>query len=327
MKEVHQCLEMLNKRHTTSSCWRLRTFCPHPVGAATPITRATLWDANTSPLHDGSTFTTATPCEHSKLCAGELTASTRHVFFKLRWTSPVDRQWYELSINPSWTTELVKSDSYRVITQCHTHRHISQLLTQRLLHYQHTLSLQLFLPGLMRWPHGTVRPLHTRKSRPQLGVLWSNPWITTTTATIGSSSTRYAYTTHSTSTRILTALRPDNTASPTTTIPQPPVYDRPTSTDNYPCTDPSPRRRPRATTHEIYPVRSSPIQASQSPARHISSPPRGSRPSSSPGRRNPFAPSQGITNRSQGPNFRFHEFTNPLGINTVQGMHVPERIN
>ena len=32
---------------------------------------------------------------------------------------------------------------------------------------------------------------------------------------------------------------------------QPPPYYRPTSTDNYPCTDPSPRRRPRATAHQI----------------------------------------------------------------------------
>ena len=108
---------------------------------------------------------------------------------------------------------------------------------------------------------------------------------------------------------------------------QPPIYDRPTLTDNYPCNDPSPRRRPRATAHENYPVRSSTIQASQSPARHTSSPPRGSQPSSSRGRRNPFAPTQGIIHRSQGPNYRFHEFTNPLGINTVQGIHVPGRIN
>ena len=28
-----------------------------------------------------------------------------------------------------------------------------------------------------------------------------------------------------------------------------------------------------------------------------------------------------------GPNFRFHEFTNTLGINTLQGIHIPERIN
>ena len=107
-------------------------------------------------------------------------------------------------------------------------------------------------------------------------------------------------------------------------FPQPPPCDRPTSTDNYPCTDPSPRKRPRATAHEIYPVRSSPIQASQSPARHTASP---SRPSSSRGRGNPFETTQVITHRSQGPNFRFNEFTNPLGINTLQGIHVPERIN
>ena len=110
-------------------------------------------------------------------------------------------------------------------------------------------------------------------------------------------------------------------------FPQTAPYDRPTSTDNYPCTDPSTRRRPRATAHEIYPVCSTPIQASQSPARHTESPSRGPQPSSSHGRPNPSAPTQGIPHRSQGPNFRFHEFTNPLGIKTIQGIHVPERLN
>ena len=110
-------------------------------------------------------------------------------------------------------------------------------------------------------------------------------------------------------------------------FPQPPTYDRPTSTDNYPCTDPSPRRRPGATAHEIYSVRSSTIQASQSPARHNMSPSRDPQSSSSRGKGNHFAPTQGIPHRSQGPNFRFHEFTNPLGINTIQGIHVLERNN
>ena len=77
----------------------------------------------------------------------------------------------------------------------------------------------------------------------------------------------------------------------------------------------------------MYPVHSSPIQGSQSPARHTASPPRGPQPSFSRGRPNPFAPLQGIPHRSQGPNVRFHEFTNPLGINTIQGIHVLERIN
>ena len=110
-------------------------------------------------------------------------------------------------------------------------------------------------------------------------------------------------------------------------FPQPPAYDRPTSTDNYPYTGPSPRRRPRATTNGIFPIRSSPIQASPSPERHQASPSRDPHPSSFRGRGNPFAPTEGIPHRSQGPNFRFHEFTNPLGINTIQGIYVPERIN
>ena len=85
---------------------------------------------------------------------------------------------------------------------------------------------------------------------------------------------------------------------PEQSFPQPPPYDRPTSIDNYPCTDLSPRSRPRATAHEIYPVCSSPIQASQSPARHTASPPRGPQPSSSLGKSNPFAPTHGIPHRS-----------------------------
>ena len=114
---------------------------------------------------------------------------------------------------------------------------------------------------------------------------------------------------------------------PQQSFPQPLPYDRPTSTDNYRCTDPSPRRRSRVTSHEIYHVRSSPIQASQSPARHTARPSRGPQPSSSRGRPNPFEPTHGFPHRSQGPNFRFYKFTTPLGVNTIQGIHVPERIS
>ena len=146
-------------------------------------------------------------------------------------------------------------------------------------------------------------------------------------ATSGLTTTSRAHTSHSAPAGTLTAVRPGSTTSEATSIPPSATpYDRPTSIDNYPCTDPSPRRRPRATAHEIYPVRSSSIQASQSSAQHGKSP-RGPQPSSSRGRPNPFVPKHGIPRRSQGPNFRFHEFTNPLGINTIQGIHVPERIS
>ena len=49
--------------------------------------------------------------------------------------------------------------------------------------------------------------------------------------------------------------------------------------------------------------------------------------SSSRGRPNFFLPKHGIPHRSQGPNFRFYECTNPLGIITIQGIYVPERIS
>ena len=80
---------------------------------------------------------------------------------------------------------------------------------------------------------------------------------------------------------------------------------------------------------EIYPVRSSPIQVWKSPARHTGSPPQGLQPSVSLGRGRviPFAHTPGITHRALGPNFRFHQTTNPLGINTVDCIPVPERIN
>ena len=137
-----------------------------------------------------------------------------------------------------------------------------------------------------------------------------------------------ANTTHTMAAGTLTEPRPGLTTSEVTTILSSVTSLRPTtSADNYPCTDPSPRRRPRATAHEIYSARSSPIQASQSPARHTTSSPRGPQTSSSRGRPNPFAPTHGIPRRSQGPTFRFHKFTNALGINTGQGLHVSERIS
>ena len=121
------------------------------------------------------------------------------------------------------------------------------------------------------------------------------------------------------STSTLTTVRTYNTTSQATTVLPATTHFRSTNIDGQlSLYDPSPRRRPRATALEIYPVRSSPIQTSQSPARHTASPSRGPQPSSSRGNRNPLAPTQGIIHQSQAPNFRSHEFTNPLGINTVQ---------
>ena len=93
-----------------------------------------------------------------------------------------------------------------------------------------------------------------------------------------------ASTAYTTPAGTLTEVRPGSTTTKASTIfPKPTPYDRRTSTDNYRCSDPSPRRRPRATAHEIYPVRSSSIQISQSPARHTASSSRGPQPSSSRG--------------------------------------------
>ena len=111
-------------------------------------------------------------------------------------------------------------------------------------------------------------------------------------------------------------------------LPKLPPYDRPTSTDNYPCTDPSPR--PRTTTHEIHSVRVSPRQnSSQQLARYTTSPSRSSQPSALKSQVNPFTLTQGVYHRAPGPNFKFHQFTNPLDINTDHGVQIPggKRIN
>ena len=146
--------------------------------------------------------------------------------------------------------------------------------------------------------------------------------------TTGVPTTSNALTLFTTTTSTFTMVWSNHTTSPTTDIiSKTTPYDRPTSTDIYPYNGPSPRRRPRITAHEIYPVRSSPSQGSQSPSRNTASPLRDPQPLSSRVKRNPFAPTQRITHRAPGPDFRFHQFTNPLGNDTLQGIHVPERIN
>ena len=96
----------------------------------------------------------------------------------------------------------------------------------------------------------------------------------------------------------------------------------------YPCTEPSPRRRPRPVTREIYPVGVSQVRAPYSPAtsRYRTSQPRGSQTSlSTKAKAKPFVPTQTTFHGPTGPNFKFHQFANPLKINTYHGIHVPER--
>ena len=106
-------------------------------------------------------------------------------------------------------------------------------------------------------------------------------------------------------------------------IPEPP-YERTTSTDNYPCTDPSPRSCSRLDIHENYPVRFSLVRAPHSPvtSRLAVSLPQGSQPSSSRQKTNLFVPRRSIFYRSSGISFFFHQLTNLLGINTEHGINV-----
>ena len=293
----------------THEAW-LRTCCPHhshrwccPTG-----TKTSMRDANTSPLHDGSVFTTTTVCGHGKLCAGEPTAFTRHLILLFRWTPPTYREWEEFTIGSCWTTKLGPraAPSRRPTGATATfdiwtkHPHIDSYITTPRPRYEYLLF------GWWGSRSGTIRPFHSWNGWSKLGILWKDSWILTTVLTTGVCTTSNALILFTTNTCSFTMVWPNYSTSPTTAIfPTITSYDRPASTDNYPCLDPSPRRGPRIT-DEIYPVRSSPIEGSQSAARHTWSPPQGFGPSSSRGKGNTFAPTQGTTHKTPGPNFGFH---------------------
>ena len=137
----------------------------------------------------------------------------------------------------------------------------------------------------MNWPQrNNLVTLPQRRLSP-IGHTLVDPWSTTTITATGLPTASDANIAYTTPDGTLTAVRPGFTTSEAAKFfSSATPYDRLMSTDNYPCTDPSPRKRPRATAHEIYPVRCSPIQALQSPARHTASSSRGPQPSSSRGR-------------------------------------------
>ena len=245
----------------------------------------------------------------------------RHLYIDSDTSSP------SVPARPQSSSQEHKS-YFKETVRGHSHTHYFQLRTQQSPQYNHQFSLRTFHLGLMNWPQrNNLVTLHQRRLSP-IGHTLVDPWSTTTITATGLPTASDANIAYTMPDGTLTAIRPGFTTSEAAKIfSSATPYDRLMTTDNYPCTDPSPRRRPRATAHEIYPVRSSPIQALQSPARHTESSSRGPQPSSSRGRPNPFTPTHGIPHRSQGPNFRFHEFTKPLGINTIQEIHVPERIS
>ena len=194
----------------------------------------------------------------------------------------------------------------------------------QLVQHQPTETSTLLLLGRQGCSR-TAGSIHIRNSCPKLCLLWKNPRSRPLVDLPPVMPTPIAQPKNIQQSRYGVPKVP--LPRPQPSFLQPPLYDRPASNDTNPCRDSSPRRCPQPTTHEIYPVRASPFQASQSPARHTPSPAKGPQPLSTRQRANPFAPTKSTFHRAPGPNFRFHQFTNPLGFNTEHGVHDPKRIN
>ena len=111
---------------------------------------------------------------------------------------------------------------------------------------------------------------------------------------------------------------------PQANFPQPPflMIGQHPPTINYPYKNTFPRRRARAMAHEIYPVRSLPMQASQSPTRAYRK--QSQRPTALilKARVSPSATTHGVMQWTTGPNFMFNQFTNPVIITTDHGVYV-----
>ena len=105
---------------------------------------------------------------------------------------------------------------------------------------------------------------------------------------------------------------------------QPPPFKRPTSMRNYPCTDPSPRRRHCPMIYQTYPICMSPVRAQLliETSRLTYIPHKGSYSSSKSG---PLVPKQSTLHRPLGPSIHFYQFTSSSAVHTEQEIHVPER--
>ena len=285
-KEADRSPQMSTLRHTTSLCWRLMTSCHHPSlrwywqpqypsqflkceqlpssrWRTQPQSVDTVNYAQVNPLPSPAT---------SSSSSGEL-----HLYIDSGTSSPsVPALPHSSSQEPQRITEVPQPPP---LSTAHTAVLTQQPLQPTDVPYWADEVATAEQSGhsapemvVFNWAYsGTIRGARPR-SKP---LVYQPPVMPTPfTQRPPVPSPRYG--------PVIQPLRPQQS------FPQPPFYDRPTSTDNYFCNDPSLRRRPRATAHEIYPVRSSPIQASQSPARHTTSSPRGPQPSSSRGWPNPF---------------------------------------
>ena len=109
-------------------------------------------------------------------------------------------------------------------------------------------------------------------------------------------------------------------------FPQPPPYNQPTSTDNYRVLTPHLEdvHKPQNTKptqfvphqyrlHSRLPVTQRALHEAHSP--HLLAGDR------------TLLHQHTESHTGQGPNSHFQDFINPLGIKTIQGIHVPERIN
>ena len=316
-KEAHRSLQMLTPRHMTSSCWRLRIL-PSPL---TPLVLPPPVPEPICEMHTPAIFTMAQSSPQPQ---------------------SVDTASYA-RVNPLSSPVIFSSSSGEL------HLYIDSDTSSPSIAVGPTSSSQeLLLQGIIQVPQPTPlfsaahEVVATTQPPPQPTSIpfWADEVATAEQS--GRSTPEKVVSNWADSGRIggprtrSQALACPPPVMPTPHAKRPPVSSlrhgptipalRPQQPFPSPRRQPSPLRRPRATAQEIYPVRFSPIQASQSPVRHTASPSRGPQPSSSRGRGNPFAPTQGITHRSQGPCFRFHEFSNPLGNKTFHGIHVPDQL-
>ena len=185
---------------------------------------------------------------------------------------------------------------------------------------------EYFLLGWWSRYSGTIKPFRAWNGYPKLGILWKDPWILTTLPTTGVPTTSNAHTLSTTTTCTFTTGPTNPPLRPETLLfhNHPPTFDRHRRTITHsPTIHSEDAREPQHMKCILCPhLTIALLDRLQAPPL-----PRRPHPSCSCGKGNHFAPTQVITHRAPGLNFRFQKFTNPLGIDTVYGVHATERIN
>ena len=258
----------------TSLCWRSMTssFAAHTFGTASPSTRTSMRDANTSSLHDGSIPPkpqSVDTINHRRMNPLPSTAISSSSSGELYLYIESDTSSHSIPAGPpSSSQELLLQGDQLVpqpppifATATHTSISTSQPPPQSTSISSWTDEVAIAEQSgcstpetfVQNWAHSGR--IHGPRPRSQ-PLVYQPPVIPqpfSKRPRVPSPQYRPA----------IPPLRPQ------TSFP-----DRPTSTVNDPCTDPSLRRRPRITAREISAVCSSLIQGSKSPTRHAAKHPK-----------------------------------------------------